>query len=148
MMELRPHHALCLLLFEPSNHSESYIKIMYSMIEKLNGDPAREITLSAGLDTICGSCPHNESGTCAKEDSVRVITQNILGLAGISIGDTMTWDALRQKINDGIITCGRLSEACGSCSFFEQCKAMFLPVDAISGMNEAGMPSSSPVFLI
>jgi len=102
---------------------------MYSMIDKLNSNPTQEITISSELDIICNYCPHNDknatnSGICKKEDKVWAITQNILELSGVNIGETMTWDDLHSKIIDSIIAGGRFSEACRSCSYFKQCEAM------------------------
>jgi len=142
MMKLRPHHALCLLVFDPHNHSEPYIEIMYSVIDKLNSKPEQKIMLSSGLDIICNYCPHNDKNTknggiCKKEEKVRAITQNILALVGVNIGETITWETLRSKMVDNIIANGRFGEACGGCSYFEQCKAVSLKPSGLSPAADA-----------
>ena len=126
-MKLRPHHPLCLILFNPEGHSEMYTKIMNIMIEYLVANPAQEIILSPNLDLICDFCPHKnaekmDNPVCIKEEKVQVITGNILKLTGLKVGEQMPWENLRQRIVDNIITNGKFSDACGSCSYFEQCK--------------------------
>jgi hypothetical protein len=125
MMSLRPHHALCLLCFVPKNYSASYLEIMQRTIAELSADPQKEIAVSGELDTICGSCPHNDSGTCLKAENVREITAGVLRHSGISYGEVMTWETLRRKIIDGVLAGGaddKFRETCGNCSYYEQCR--------------------------
>ena len=131
MMSLRPHHALCLLGFIPKNYSESYIEIMQRTIAELNAEPQKEIVITAELDTICGACPHNARGVCLKAENVQDITAGILRYGGISYGEIMTWETLRRKIVGGIIANDKFDETCGTCSYYEQCKAVVERVQTV-----------------
>ena len=122
-MKLRPHHILCLLLFEPTGHSESYIEGMRSVMKKLKENP--EIEISHGLDVICEGCPHRDNRVCRKEDNVQTITQNMLALTNVKAGEKIPWEVLRKKITGDIVK-SKFRETCGSCSFFEQCERISL----------------------
>ena len=124
ILKLRPHHLLCLILFEPKGYDKSYIDFMKKLIEQLCANPETEILLTDGLCITCDYCPHNDGGKCLKEAKVQVIVANILEFTGLEIGAVMRWEELRETAMDKIIRAGKFYEACGTCSYFEQCKGM------------------------
>ena len=125
-LKLKPHHALCLLLFDPQGHSEPYSKIMHSLIDVLDSGQTHEIALLPGseLDIICEYCPHNDSGICEKSDEVRATGRKVLRLCGLNYGDIIAWESLRAEIIDKVITAGKISEVCEGCFYAVQCEAV------------------------
>ena len=118
---LRPHHALCLLLFSPLGHSKPYAGIMYELIEKIKGDMQQEIILHTNPDVICGYCPHNANSVCAKAREVDKSDSSILAYCSVNVGERISWEILRQKLIDTIIGAGNLQKACEGCQFLSRC---------------------------
>jgi hypothetical protein len=95
---LRPHHTLCIFLFDPNGHSTPYSEIIYRLIDIITGNPQQEVFLCVNLDVICGYCPHNENGICGKSDEVCALDNTILALCGLNMSKTLTWEELRTKL--------------------------------------------------
>ena len=124
IIKLRPHHLLCIIAFEPKGYDELYILFMQKLIDWLSNNPKQKILLTDGLCITCDYCPHNDNGKCVKELKVQEIVQNILNLTRLTIGETMEWETLRQIVAKKIIIEDKFYEACGICSFYEQCRGV------------------------
>jgi len=120
-LHLRPHHALCVVLFNPKGHSQPYIEIMEKLTEHLESNPKKKIVLSDTLDITCNYCPHNDFGVCQKADETAEIVKNILELCGLNIGGEIIWENLRERVIDNIIAVNLLDKTCNSCSYLAQC---------------------------
>jgi len=124
IIKLRPHHLLCVIAFAPKGYDERYILFMQKLIDWLNSNPKQKILLTDGFCITCGYCPHNDNGNCLKELKVQEIVQNILNLTGLTIGETTEWENLCQIVVKKIIIQDKFHEACGICSFYEQCRSV------------------------
>jgi hypothetical protein len=118
---IRPHHALCILLFTPGGHSTPYTEAMYQIIDHLKSNPGQTIHLSSNLDSICGHCPYNQSGSCRKSDEVTISDQRILALCGLNTEKPVRWDSLQEKLTDTIFAKGKIKQVCKGCTYLSAC---------------------------
>lgn len=77
LLVLRAHHLLCIHGFRGMGYSEQFITTMRTIVEQMKDDRPRKVRVVRGLDTACGSCPHQGPGICqASQDSEK----HVLGL--------------------------------------------------------------------
>jgi len=122
ILALRPHHALCLLLFCAEGHSARYAGKMRALIGQIERGEITGIRMIAALDEICGYCPHNENGLCAKEDEVLRSDARILALCGLTVGESISWAELKQRLVETIITQNALAHVCDGCTYLKRCE--------------------------
>jgi len=120
-LHLRPHHGLCVILFDESGHSAPYISIMRKIIEILRRNPKTEVVLRRELDVICGNCSHNTDSVCGKADEVVLSDDRILSYCGLEFGNEICWDDFRQTLIDKIISKDSLPAACEGCDYLNRC---------------------------
>lgn len=65
VVELRPHHLLCIHGFRGLGYGQEFVERMTLVRELLTEDSTR-IRLVYGGDIICDACPHHASGRCVK----------------------------------------------------------------------------------
>ena len=121
-MKLKPHHALCIILFSSKGHSQGYADAMRGKIAHLQANSHTEITLSTQLDDICGYCLHNNKGMCEKAEETDPSDDKILAWCGLEYGSKVQWSDLRERIVSEIIAKGRLRIACEGCMFVDRCE--------------------------
>lgn len=124
-LRLRPHHGLCISLFDPMGHSEPYIQIMDEIIHFLSENPNSEIEiLSSRPGLICEYCPHNHNGLCGKRDEVDKSDSECLCLCEVENGQRMLWSDYRQRLTDMILSTGKLQHVCAGCDYLVQCETI------------------------
>ncbi|MCL2213529.1 MAG: DUF1284 domain-containing protein [Oscillospiraceae bacterium] len=120
-MKLKPHHALCILLFSPEGHSEAYADAMRRKIQVLDENPQTAITLTAQLDEICGFCLYNNGGECEKAEETEPSDDRVLAWCGLEYGMTTPWSDLRERLDREILAKNRLHTACEGCMYVARC---------------------------
>ena len=118
---LKPHHALCIILFKKTGHSAPYASIMQEHIKLLKECPESEIVLSSDFDTICGYCPYNNDLICMKADEVEPSDKKILTYCGLDLEGQVKWDYLRQSLIDNILDKNLLRDVCKGCTYLDRC---------------------------
>jgi len=121
VLSLRPHHALCLLLFCAVGHSERYASKMRQLIGAMEQGKIQTIRMIEELDEICGYCPHNQGGFCEKADEVSVSDAKILALCGMTVGESLSWIELRQRLISHIVSQSVLADVCAGCVYLKRC---------------------------
>jgi len=121
-LSIRPHHAMCIILFSEIGHSAPYISIMREHIATLSSNPQTIVTLCSELDTICRFCPHNNNHICGKSDEVDISDRKILSYCGLEFGHQSTWENLQQNFVENILNMGLLCDACKGCMYLPRCK--------------------------
>ncbi|MCL2838620.1 MAG: DUF1284 domain-containing protein [Oscillospiraceae bacterium] len=119
---LRPHHGLCVILFDEEGHSAPYISIMRKIIENLRDNPKTKVILCRELDVICGSCSHNAGSNCGKADEVILSDDKTLSYCELEFGSRLNWEDFRQTLIDEIISKDLLLDACEGCDYLNRCR--------------------------
>lgn len=123
---LKPHHALCIILFSESGHSTPYVSIMREHIGTLSEYPKTEVVLTSDFDAICGHCPHKNNLVCDKSDEVDLSDEKILSYCGIKFGRRYAWDDLRRKMMENILCKSLLGDVCKGCMYLPRCRKNIL----------------------
>ena len=123
VIELRPHHALCVRFFEGKGYSEGFVSHMTDVIEKLCDDTEddTEIEITDGCDTICSACPENADGICRSADKVSEIDRRAAEYMGIKPGERISWSRISALAMDKIIDNGKLNDVCRDCKWIDIC---------------------------
>jgi len=121
-LALRPHHALCLLLFCPAGHSIRYANKMRQLVLSLEQREIQNVRMIKELDEICGYCPHNKKGLCEKADEVLQSDAKILALCGMISGESISWMELRRRLLEDIVTKNTLACVCKGCVYLKRCE--------------------------
>lgn len=121
-IHLKPHHAICIILFSESGHSAPYASIMREHISMLSSHPKAEVVLSSVFDAICDYCPHNNNLVCEKSDEVEISDGKILSYCGLKFGDRLSWENFHQIIIDNILDKDLLRDSCKGCTYLSRCE--------------------------
>lgn len=121
---LRPHHCLCIILYNPKGHSSPYTEIMYSIIDALTNNPYQLIELSISLDIICGYCPHNHMGSCRKSEEVKQSDESCMKFCGLNSNQKIPWIELKHCLINNVLNVNKLEQTCVGCQYLTQCKKM------------------------
>ncbi len=118
---IRFHHGLCINFFEGKGYSQEFTENMTVVAEMLDREnPETEITLNN--DIICGKCPNLTDGICRSIEKVSRYDRKVMDLCGISDGERISWKDFQKKVNEKIISAGKLYEVCHDCQWLYICR--------------------------
>lgn len=121
MINLRPHHGMCIGQFVGNGYSGEFTANMQRIIERLEACDTQSIKLVCHVDDICGSCPHNHEGICRSGQKVMNYDAACLTLCGIRENEEISWRDFKDKVRASILETGKLKEVCEGCQWIDTC---------------------------
>lgn len=117
---LRPHHLLCLRLFEGRGYDERFTARMREVHTLMTASPETRFVLAAGADCLCAACPNRtEHQTCALgEEDARMRDNNALAALGARVGEEYSFAEVLGRIR-GKMTEAAFASVCGGCGWHE-----------------------------
>ncbi|MDO4565642.1 MAG: DUF1284 domain-containing protein [Clostridia bacterium] len=109
MLELRPHHALCIQRFIGKGYSEDFTSKMWEVVSALKANPEQTVLFVKGEDELCAHCPHNQNGCVSMEKVTRM--DELVGLSG-----EMKWSKAVEVANALPVT-----DICKNCEWYSLC---------------------------
>ncbi len=119
---LRPHHGMCFQFYEGKGYSEDFTDHMGRIIREMEADPSQLVRLEVETDIVCENCPNNECGVCSTSDKVKRYDEEVLKACGLTAGDEISFDKLKELVRERIIDAGIRSDICGDCSWDYICR--------------------------
>lgn len=116
---IRPHHGLCLSFFKGKGYSGAFVANMARVKGALEENPL--ICLAGGADDICAACPNNTSGRCESEEKVMHYDREVLRRCGLSVGQSMPYRELEERVRRDILLPGQREAVCGDCQWNGLC---------------------------
>ena len=124
---LRPHHALCIRHFVGHGYSPAFVENMTALIRRLREEPGQPLRITLGPDTLCAACPHNRAGICDSQEKVRRLDAAAAKGCGLSGGQIITWQALCQAVDRGLMPGGAMPACCAECEWYSLCEGLHHP---------------------
>jgi hypothetical protein len=124
MIYLRPHHGLCIQHFIGKGYSQEFIDNMKNTIEFLESKENVEITLTCGVDIICGCCPNNNEGVCLSSKKTSCYDNRCLRICDLNEGNILLWRNFKRIVQDSILKVDKLKEVCTECTWLSICKKL------------------------
>lgn len=125
MIQLRPHHGLCIQQFVGKGYSEDFVRNMSALIKQLEENPEQEIRLCCQADDVCKYCPHRQDTGCTSGQKVERYDSACLALCGFQDGQKMKWKTFRAGVLEWIIHVGKLGEVCLDCEWLPLCLGFY-----------------------
>ena len=119
MIELRPHHGMCLFFFQGNGYSDTFTKNMKKIKRVLDENPP--VRLINGADAICSACPNNLDQSCVTLEKVARYDTAVQELCNLSAGDILPFQELQHLIRERILKTDRRPLICGDCQWNELC---------------------------
>lgn len=116
IVQLRPHHGLCLGFFEGYGYSDGFSRSMAAVLKGLRADTV--IRLVEGHDCICKNCP-NRVTACP---NAALYDGRVLRLCGLKSGEKLTWKEFQKRIQECVTGAGKLADVCGNCKWVSICE--------------------------
>lgn len=111
-IHLRPHHILCLSLFEGKGYNEKFIENIQSILHNF-----QNIQIVSSADDICKSCPNNVHGECSLgEEDVRLKDRNACTSLNLQPGD-ISVESINLKLS--MLSKIDFEKCCGTCRWYE-----------------------------
>lgn len=125
MIELRPHHLLCILGWRGHGYDAVFTENFTRVAEQVAND--NEITLVEGPDAICASCPRRNDLAYGFEDKSEgtasggagIIDARLMDRLNLHIDETYGFDALVAVITAEIEP-EDLAEVCAGCEWISR----------------------------
>lgn len=118
VLELRPHHGLCLLHFVGKGYSDAFTAHMTDTLATLCENPQIPVRLRSGADHLCAVCPHRRETVCESAKPARYDAA-VLHYSGLQTGQTLFWKHFRAKME--WLSKWHLQEICGDCRWYPLC---------------------------
>lgn len=119
IVQLRPHHLLCIQLFEGKGYSQAFVDSMFYTIDRLNSNP--EIMLTSTCDTLCSKCPNSRGSVCITEEKIKTYDNNVLEKTHLVEGNIYKWDFAKTIAAEAILDKGIIQEVCVDCGWKDIC---------------------------
>lgn len=121
MLRIRPHHIVCLRLFEGRGYDEAFTARMREVYDLMKAKPETRFALVSGADDLCAACPFGGGDqTCALgEEDVRNRDENARKALGLAAGERVSFAEVYARLAE------RMDEAafetvCGGCRWKEK----------------------------
>lgn len=121
MLNIRPHHGMCIGQFKGYGYSEDFVRNMTEITGELKRYPDIQIRLVCGGDSICASCPHLQSGNCTSGQKVMEYDRMVLKLCELSENQILTWREFKGLVMTNILAENKLKQVCTNCSWLSIC---------------------------
>lgn len=122
IMNLRPHHLLCIQKFTGHGYNESFTVHMKSIVSELKDKPMTQITLTQGCDYLCKMCPNNMNGVCNSLEKVALMDSSVLNICKLAYGENVPWVYLSAEARQEIFETDEFNKICSCCQWFELCR--------------------------
>ena len=120
ILQLRPHHALCIQFFCGNGYSKEFTENMQCIIDIINKQTKVKVTL--GKDMLCEKCPNLKNGKCVSDKKVSDYDNKVLELCRFNYGDIISAEQFFSQAKEKIIDCNKLSTVCKNCQWTQFCK--------------------------
>ena len=120
MLELRPHHLLCIQKYTGHGYDEAFTRNMDELVRMLKSEPNTEITLTDGGDALCSACPNYNGSSCLSENKVKTMDDKVLLFCRLSYGEKGSWADLSANAAGVFGSC--FEDICEGCEWFELCR--------------------------
>lgn len=119
MIELRPHHALCIHFFEGKGYNREFTIHMQKVIKQLKRDTLLRLTIRE--DTICSECPNALSGGCSSAEKVTDYDRAVLKYIGLPEGAVVRYGDLEVMVEQKLIKNQKMAKICADCKWADLC---------------------------
>lgn len=127
MIQLRPHHFMCIQLFTGHGYNAEFTAHMTQKIELLAEGAA--VRVQEGCDDICQKCPNREDNACRVFEKVRRLDEGVMAACGIEYGDELQWNEIASTVRERILNTELFGEICCDCEWYSLCRETLAKVD-------------------
>ncbi|MDF2880513.1 MAG: hypothetical protein K0R54_1070 [Clostridiaceae bacterium] len=116
MLNLRPHHLLCIQSYIGHGYSEEFVENMDKIVLHLNDDTS--IKLVKTTDDICKACPNNlGNGKCQYESKVCKFDAGVLTTFNFKDNYVYSYKFLLGTLKEKL-TQENFKNICGNCEWY------------------------------
>lgn len=109
--------------FTGHGYSDAFSRHMRQLLAYLQAQPQTQVRLTSACDLVCRHCPHNNQGVCVSAAKVTRYDAGVLSLCMLSLGDTLAFSALIERVREQIILPGKRPLICADCQWQSLCAA-------------------------
>ncbi|SHJ53914.1 DUF1284 domain-containing protein [Parasporobacterium paucivorans] len=120
MIELRPHHGMCIGQFAGYGYDREFVENMKHIVHGLETNNPY-VRLVCHTDVICGRCPHNIDHGCHSGQEVLKYDMACLHLTGFWENQEIRWLDFKDKVREMVLKEDTIKEVCTDCSWLEIC---------------------------
>lgn len=119
MIELRPHHILCIAHYEGNGYSEEFNQKMKEIIKRLEIGEKFELVFKA--DDLCSACPNLKKGICETEEKVSKYDGMTAEMLSIFDGQILT-KSVFESAKEKIYKANKFDLICSDCEWSYICR--------------------------
>ncbi len=118
MLNIRPHHLLCMQAYIGKGYSEEFVENMNLVVDKLKKNKSQTIRIVDNTDDICLKCPNNVGESkCKYNTKVLSIDEKVRKYFELEAGE-YTYEYLLEKLKQKL-TVEIFQDICSNCEWFD-----------------------------
>lgn len=132
-IELRAHHLLCLPGYKGHAYNKEHSNSWARVSQSLKQYPDIRVKIVSGRDTLCTTCPNNETAKSRCNETILALLDNkVKMLLNLTENITYRYEELQKALKE-IMTVKKHETLCGSCHWriYGLCKDTFKKNDSL-----------------
>ncbi len=128
MIQLRPHHLLCIQNYCGHGYDEAFTKHMDLVTDSLRKRPDQTVRLIDGCDDLCLACPNRKEDPrnighdiCDSQEKVLRMDREVILACGFNPGEEAAWEVLAKSAKDKILLTAAFENICAECCWYDLC---------------------------
>lgn len=117
MINIRPHHLLCIHGFQGKGYSDGFIKSMTHIVNEIKNNKDIKLNITYNTDDICSNCPNKiEDNLCIGQEKIVSIDQGVIEALRLE-ERVYSYAEVVEKINNEL-TIAKFQEICSTCEWY------------------------------
>ena len=113
MINIRPHHLLCMHAFAGRGYDSDFISHMREIVETIINHPDMELNIVFNTDDVCSTCPHKTEMVSRLDHDVA----DILNLEEKVYSYKEILDRMKNHLNEA-----NIERVCSGCEWYLPCR--------------------------
>ena len=117
MINIRPHHLLCIHGFRGKGYSDDFVKSMTDIVNEIKKNKDIKLNITYGTDDICCNCPNKiGDNLCIGQEKIINLDHGVI--EALKLEERMySYAEVAKKINKEL-TITQFQEICSTCEWY------------------------------
>ena len=117
MINIRPHHLLCIHGFRGKGYSDEFVESMTSIVHNIKKSKETQLNVVFNTDTICANCPHKiGENLCTTQEHILTLDNKVTSALDLQ-EKSYAYNEIQHLITQKL-TPGDFDHICGSCQWY------------------------------
>lgn len=117
MINIRPHHLLCIHGFRGKGYSDGFVKSMTNIVNEIKGNKDIKLNITYSVDDICYNCPNKiGENLCTGQEKILTLDGEVVKILNLA-EKAYSYKELYEKIKSNL-TESDFARICSTCEWY------------------------------